>query len=87
MSSHSSMSFENTFKKEIESLKTFPQAVEKKFEKLENVILDLPTKDKQSHGDGGEPDLVTELLKNRMLALEKQLIDKNAIKLSTTEKH
>ena len=79
------MSFENTFKKEMESFKTFPQAVEKKFEKLENVILDLPTKDKQSHG--GEPDLVTELLKNRILALEKQLIDKNAIKLSTTEKH
>ena len=78
VSGHSSMSFQNTFKKEMENFKTFTQAVERKFENFENVILDLSTKDKQSHG--GEPDLVTELLKNIISALEKQLIDKDVIK-------
>ena len=38
-SNHSSMSFQNTFKREMESFQTFTQAMEKKFE--ENVILDL----------------------------------------------
>ena len=45
---------------EIESFKTFMQAVERKFEEIEKVILDL-SKDKQGHG--GEPDLVMKLLK------------------------
>ena len=43
---HSSMSFQNTFKKEMENFKTFSQAVERKFEKFENVTLDLSTKNK-----------------------------------------
>ena len=77
VSSHSSIPFQNTFKKEMESFKTFTQAVERKFEQLEKVILDLSTKDKQSHRK--ERDLVTELLKNRISALEKHLIDKDAI--------
>lgn len=37
----------------------------------------MSTKDQQSHR--GEPDLFTELLKNRTSVLEKQLIDKDAI--------
>ena len=53
------------------------QAVERKFQELENVILDLSTKDRQSHG--GESDVVIELLKNRILALEVHLIDEDAI--------
>ena len=57
----------------MESFKTFTKAAERNSEEFEDVILDLPTKDKQSHG--GEPDLVTELLKDRISALEKQLID------------
>ena len=73
VSCHSSMSFQKTFKKEMESFKTFMQAVERKFEELKKVILDLSTKDKQSNA--GESDLVTELLKNRISALEKQLTD------------
>ena len=69
------MAFQNTFKKEMESFKIFTQAVERKFEELENVILDLSTIDKQSHG--GEHYLFIELLKNRTSALEKQFIDKD----------
>ena len=74
VSSHSSIFFQNAFKKEMESFGTFTQSVERKFEEL---TLDMSTKDKQSHR--GEPDLFTELLKNRTSVLEKQLIDKDAI--------
>ena len=52
----------------MEYFKTFTQAVERKFEELEKIILNLSTKDKQSHA--GEPDLVIELLNNRISALE-----------------
>ena len=65
VSSHNSIPFQ----KKMESFKLFTRAVERKFEKL---ILDLPTKDKQSN-------LVIELLKIRISALEKQLIEKDAI--------
>ena len=37
----------------------------------------MSTKDKQSHR--GEPDLVIEMLKNRISSLEKQMIHKDAI--------
>ena len=67
-SSHSSIPFQNTFQKEMECFKTFTQAVERKFEELEKIILKMSTKDKQSHGR--EPDLVIELLNNRISALE-----------------
>lgn len=40
------MSFLNTFKKEMESFESVRQAVERKFEELENFILDLSSKDK-----------------------------------------
>lgn len=72
-SSHSSISFQNTFKKEMKSFKTFIQTVERKFEELKNVILDLPTKDKQSHE--GEPDLVIELLKKQNICIDCQRSD------------
>ena len=77
VSSHSSISFQNTFKKEMESFETFTQSVERKFEELEEITLGMSTKDKQS--PRGEPDLFTELLKNRTSVLEKQLIDKDTI--------
>lgn len=53
----------------MESVKTFTQAVERKFEEPEKGIWDLPTTDKQSHG--GEPSLVIELLQNGISALQK----------------
>ena len=53
--SHTSLSLQNTFKKRMEIFKTFTQAVKRKFEPLENLILNLSTKDKQSHGR--EPNL------------------------------
>ena len=81
-SSHGSISFQNTFKKEMKSFKTFTQTVERKFEELKNVILDLPTKDKQSHE--GEPDLVIELLKKQNICIDCQRSDH---KLCTKEKH
>ena len=61
----------------MESFKTFAETINRKFEELENVILDLSTKDRQSYAR--ESNLVIELLKNRISALEKQLIDKGAI--------
>ena len=44
--SHSSIPFQNAFKGEMEIFETFMQAVERKFEELEKVTLDMSTKDK-----------------------------------------
>ena len=82
VSSHSSISFQNTFKKEMKSFKTFTKTVERKFEELKNVILDLLTKEKQSHE--GEPNLAIELLKKQNICIDCKGSDHN---LSTKEKH
>ena len=51
----------------MECFKTFTQAVERKFKELEKIILNLSTKDKQSHG--GETNLVIELLKKQNIVI------------------
>ena len=63
----------------LEKFQNFYAISRKEFEEYENVYLDLSTKDKQSQV-GGEIHLAIELLKNRILALERQLIDKSTIK-------
>ena len=73
------------FLKEIKTMKSFTTSVEKKLEEIENFITSLSvnndsvgTPDKEKECEK-EYQLVVELLKSRVLTLEKQLAEKDAI--------
>ena len=69
--------FQNIFMKEMETMKNFTRMTEGKLDNLENAFVSLFMKNHPSWRDGSK--LVIELLKNKGLALEKQLIGKRGL--------
>ena len=73
-------SFQNIFMKELEAIKDLTKSVDRKFEEPEKAIIGLSEPNRKTQIER------VEILKNRLLTLEKLLIEKDAI-LSFLLKH
>ena len=65
------------FLKEIETMRTFTKSFKREFEEIENFITNLSVNNNGISTQENQNPLVVELLKNRVSALEKQLVEKN----------
>ena len=74
---HSLMCFQENFIKEMDTMKNFNKVAEKKFEHLANDFVILSRKNPASRRDDSK--LAIELLKNKVLTLENQLTEKDAL--------
>ena len=74
---HNFTSFQNIFMNELETIKDFTKSIEKKFGELEEAIIGLSETKISNCNESSS--LTAELLKNRVSALEKLLIEKDAI--------
>ena len=75
---HNLVLFQNLLK-EIEKIKRFTRLTERKFEDLEMALQNISGKNSVNHSNTEKSPLLSEILKNRISNLEKELVEKDAI--------